>query len=351
MHDLAVVGAGLSGLAVAREAVSRGLDVVVLEARARLGGRVLGHRTPAGIYDLGPAWVWPALQPRIARLVAEAGLTLFEQTEAGAFVFQDASGRTQVLPHGYAQEPPSMRIVGGITALVEAVARSLPPTTVRLQHHVQDIRLGDSGVEIAVQAPDGPVALSASRVVLAIPPRQIPKLGFAPELPPPLTARIAATPGWMAGQAKALALYDRAAWRERHFSGSAFSQAGPLGELHEAGLPGASEGALVGFFAWSPQWRDAHRASLHSLVAQQLGALFGDAAGQPREIIVQDWASESFTATEADQAPLREHPDFRPCALPSPWGNRMVLAGSEFAPESGGYLEGALAAAEAAFRA
>lgn len=351
MHDLVVVGAGLSGLAVAREAATRGLDVVVLEARARLGGRVLGHRTLAGIYDLGPAWVWPSLQPRIARLVAEAGLSLFEQAESGAFVFQDANGRAQVLPHGYAQEPPSMRIVGGITALVEAVAHGVPPAVIRLNHRVHGITLGASGVEIAAQAPHGPVTLPASRVVLAVPPRQIPRLVIAPTLPAALLARFAATPGWMAGQAKALALYDRAAWRKRRFSGSAFSHAGPLGELHDASLPGPSEGALVGFFAWPPQWRNAHRAALPSLVAQQLGTLFGDAAGQPREIIIQDWATESFTATEADQAAVREHPDFRPCALPSPWTDRVVLAGSEFAPESGGYLEGALAAAEAVSRA
>ena len=34
-------------------------------------------------------------------------------------------------------------------------------------------------------------------------------------------------------------------------------------------------------------------------------------------------------------------------ALPEPWGARIVLAGTEMAPEFGGYLEGALAVAEA----
>ena len=65
-------------------------------------------------------------------------------------------------------------------------------------------------------------------------------------------------------------------------------------------------------------------------------------------MIIQDWATDSFTATEADQANGSVHPDYRPIALPAPWDERITLAGAEMAPEFGGYLEGALAAAEAA---
>ena len=38
MADLIVIGAGLSGLALARAAAERGADVAVLEARMRIGG-------------------------------------------------------------------------------------------------------------------------------------------------------------------------------------------------------------------------------------------------------------------------------------------------------------------------
>ncbi len=39
-YDLVVLGAGLAGLSAARDLVAGGADVLVLEARNRVGGRV-----------------------------------------------------------------------------------------------------------------------------------------------------------------------------------------------------------------------------------------------------------------------------------------------------------------------
>jgi monoamine oxidase len=55
-----VVGAGLSGLAAACELVDAGCEVVVLEARERVGGRVWSIRLSNGeIAELGAEWIMP----------------------------------------------------------------------------------------------------------------------------------------------------------------------------------------------------------------------------------------------------------------------------------------------------
>ena len=345
MADLVVVGAGLAGLARAATMARRGAEVVVLEARSRIGGRVLSHRSAAGAYDLGPAWVWPAMQPRIARAVQAAGLDLYPQAEDGGLIYQDPAGRTERLAHGFAQEPPSLRIGGGIAALVASFAAMLPPGTIRLDHKVRRIALTATGVAVTADSPAGPVTLHAARAALALPPRLLGAIAADPDWPPALRARWDAVPGWMAGQAKALALYDRPFWKTAGLAGSAFSRAGPLGEIHDASLPGAAEAALFGFFLWPARLRAARRADLPGLVARQLGTLFGPAAATPRAVIVQDWATEPFTATQADHTADGAHPEYRPITMPAPWGERVTLAGAEVAPAFGGYLEGALAAA------
>ena len=346
MHDLVVVGAGMAGLALAQTMAQRGADVLVLEARPRIGGRVLGFRSPAGVYDLGPAWLWPTLQPRVDAAVRAAGLSLYPQSDQGGLVYQNHAGRIEQFATGFQQSPPSMRMRGGIEALVNALAAGLRPDQLWLDHRVRRLQLAERSVLIEASGPAGTITVQAARVALALPPRLIGAIEITPRLPPALQAQLAAVPGWMAAQAKALAVYDRPFWRDVGLSGSASSQAGPLLEIHDASLPGAAESALFGFFGWPATRRAASSATLAQQVADQLAALFGEQAASPRQLILQDWATEPFTATSADRDG-GAHPNYRPIALPPPWNERLHLAGAEVAPEFGGYLEGALAAAEA----
>jgi phytoene dehydrogenase-like protein len=53
VHDVAVVGAGLAGLACARRLLAHGLDVVLLEASAAVGGRVRTDRIDGFVLDRG----------------------------------------------------------------------------------------------------------------------------------------------------------------------------------------------------------------------------------------------------------------------------------------------------------
>jgi len=49
-YDCIVVGAGYAGLSAAKKLKEAGKDVLVLEARARIGGRVYTKHFPDGTY-------------------------------------------------------------------------------------------------------------------------------------------------------------------------------------------------------------------------------------------------------------------------------------------------------------
>jgi monoamine oxidase/putrescine oxidase len=74
--DVAVLGAGLAGLAAARDLVSAGADVLVLEARERPGGRVEAIALADGrVVQLGGE-VFGAEHRAYGELAAELGLTI-----------------------------------------------------------------------------------------------------------------------------------------------------------------------------------------------------------------------------------------------------------------------------------
>ncbi|KAA1426558.1 flavin monoamine oxidase family protein [Nocardioides antri] len=85
--DVVVVGAGISGLTAARVLRARGAKVLVVEARDRVGGRVLNHHLRAGgVIEAGGAFVGPT-QDRILRLADELGVRTFKEYVEGENVY------------------------------------------------------------------------------------------------------------------------------------------------------------------------------------------------------------------------------------------------------------------------
>jgi monoamine oxidase len=92
--EVIVVGAGLAGLAAARQLVAAGVETRVVEARDRVGGRTEVTTTADGsTVDLGGQWIGPG-QTRVAALVTELGLETFDTYNDGSLLVQLGGRRT-----------------------------------------------------------------------------------------------------------------------------------------------------------------------------------------------------------------------------------------------------------------
>jgi len=69
-----VIGAGVAGLSAARELAAAGRDVLVLEARDRIGGRIRTIDLAGAIVDLGASWLHGPHQNPLTAFLAEEGI-------------------------------------------------------------------------------------------------------------------------------------------------------------------------------------------------------------------------------------------------------------------------------------
>jgi monoamine oxidase len=128
--DVIVVGAGLAGLTAAREIVKAGKTAIVLEARDRVGGRLLNHSLGNGDYaELGAMFYGPT-QTHIEQLARDVGVSTFPTYNTGNNVFW-ANGRRLEYPTStpFGTAPPDPVVAGDIAlavAQLDQMATTVP---------------------------------------------------------------------------------------------------------------------------------------------------------------------------------------------------------------------------------
>jgi monoamine oxidase len=130
--EVVVVGAGLAGLTAARDLQAAGRSVVVLEARDRVGGRLLNHTFGDGtIVELGGQWIGPS-QHRVRALADELGVGLFASYDEGDGILAIEGRRVRFADATFGLTGDVLEDVGSVQAEMEELAcsssRGRPPT-------------------------------------------------------------------------------------------------------------------------------------------------------------------------------------------------------------------------------
>ncbi|MEH6611327.1 MAG: FAD-dependent oxidoreductase [Halioglobus sp.] len=344
-HTL-IIGGGISGLYAAWRLQQQGTPFLLLEAKSILGGRISSKPTmvdPKLGVDLGPTWFWPH-QIRMKHLLEELNLGWFEQYTAGEVLYQIRADQAPSRSAG-SGAMRSYRVEGGMQKLITALSDSLKTSTIKTGYAVSQIQKVDGQWRILALQDGNTHTFQAEQLVLAVPPRIISStLGPERYLSVELCNALGKEQTWMSAQAKFVAVYSQPFWRKQGLAGQAFSQVGPLVEVHDASSMPDTGHALFGFLGLPWALRDQMSAELlKGKCLAQLVQLFGQQAAKPDVTYLTDWAADHWVATEQDRSESPRHAAFFIKQFTQELGAlKLHLVASEFAQLEAGYLEGAL---------
>ncbi|HEY2508416.1 MAG TPA: flavin monoamine oxidase family protein [Streptosporangiaceae bacterium] len=124
--DVIVVGAGLAGLTAARDLLAAGRSVLVLEARDRVGGRVVNQDIGGGkIVEMGGEYAGPT-QDRVLALARDLDVATFPTYDTGRKVLHFGGKRGAYVGNIPRLSPVVLADVAQAQARLEALARQVP---------------------------------------------------------------------------------------------------------------------------------------------------------------------------------------------------------------------------------
>ncbi|TIT22070.1 MAG: flavin monoamine oxidase family protein [Mesorhizobium sp.] len=405
--DVAIVGAGFTGLSAARELNQAGIDVVVLEARDRVGGRVEAVQNGLGErIDSGGQFLCEDM-PELMALVRARGKTLVETHVAGEFVTQPRMSEAQAgRTYGTAMRirermnaiAPNDPAIAGLTvaawldrqadpddakaafrSMIEGLwclamerlplwylidnDRRVTNEVSELQYFVRETMhsladdlardLGDrlrlnTAVEAIEDGPGGvrvvsPAGAIEARAVLVAVP---PMMASRVDFVPPLPAVLKRALGvWQSGAViKMLVRYPKAFWRDRGLSGMVMWR-DPHGLFACDASRDEDHAALVVFIGGplAQRWRDLDDAALRAKVTSKLEEALGIEAAGIIDLSYRDWTGDRWSGGG--------YSDLIVDATATD-AERIIRAGaspihfasSELSPSFPGYVEGAIVA-------
>ena len=342
MVDAIVVGAGISGLMVARELVRSGKSVKILEARSSVGGRL---RTVDGI-DMGAAWSWPS-DVQLRGLAKDLGVASMAQPATGDVAVDSNSGYGQRYKDEGAAGYGAVRFRGGFEAIVKKMAEEFVEG-IEVDTVVKAIRTKscDLMAGVSVMASDGR-EFAGKVAVVTLPPRVAMKsIAYSPPLAERKAAQMAATKTWMGEAMKVALVYDEPWWRTLGYSGAVMSNKGPLAQIWDNSDDDLKIFALAGFAfgAVADSLWEVSDERFEVLVHRQLSrALRVKKVPDAKKVHRVYWLKEPFTHLE----PLEHHDDVRFYGEPklrATHERAVFFAGTETDSEHG-HVEGAVRSA------
>ncbi|MEM6806492.1 MAG: NAD(P)/FAD-dependent oxidoreductase [Bacteroidota bacterium] len=342
--DVLIIGGGLSGLCLQYFLEKNHLTSRILEARDRLGGRILtAEQAGSPPIEMGATWLGKKHQ-QLNALLEELGLEIFSQRLGNTAIYEAISTSPHQLVNLPPNEDPSFRIKGGSSRLIKTLAAKIDAEHIYLGQKALSIEEDDG--KLIVESED--IIWEAKFVVSTLPPYLFKQsISLSPALPDEVLGLMENTHTWMGESIKFGLSFDQPFWREESLSGTLVSNVGPIPEMYDHANFEDDAFALKGFFnsAYFPLKKEERLG----MILNQLRKYYGEKVDNYTSYQEKVWANEPFTYASY-KAHLLPHQNNGHELYRKPYLNgKLFISGSETAAMYPGYMDGAVSAANFVF--
>lgn len=343
--DLIIIGAGLTGLTLAYLLRKEQRQVCIIEARDRLGGRILtSYEEGKAPIEMGATWLG-SKHVELNALLRELDIEIFEQILGQKAIYEPISTSPHQLVILPPNNEPSFRIKGGTSTLIHRLASSIKSDQVHLSQVVQSIQQLDDGLEVRCEHQN----FQAPIVVSTLPPHLLSSsIKLTPELPTDLQSLMKQTHTWMGESIKVGLRFSAPFWREPSSSGTIFSNVGPIPEMYDHTDFEEQNYALKGFL--NGAYYTMTKEERLKLILMQLRKYYGKDIEQYLEYEEAVWRTESFTYSPYAGHILPHQNNGHGLYQSAYLDGQFYIAGAETAAQFPGYMEGAVRSAKHIYR-
>lgn len=341
--DILIIGGGLTGLTLAYFLREKNIRVHIVEARARLGGRIHTKYSEHAACEMGATWLG-AKHTALIRLLKELDIGVFEQVLGELAIYEPISTSPHQLVTLPPNSDPSFRIKGGSSALINALADTLSSDQIYTDQAITSIR---KEAEI-LTVKSATHQFETGLVVSTLPPYLFAQnIDIQPVLPDSLRSVATQTHTWMGESIKVGLTYKTPFWKEGNTSGTIVSNVGPIPEMYDHSNQEKTAFALKGFLNGS--YFSLTKNERIELVLKQLEKYYGK---QVRDFLTYEetvWRNEAFTFSDYHSHILPHQNNGHPIYQKAYLDGKLWIAGAETGSHSPGYMEGAVRSAEFVF--
>ncbi len=344
--EVLIIGAGLTGLLLGYRLKKERISFRIIESRNRIGGRIhtvnSANETPI---EMGATWLSTQHQ-ELLLLLKELKTPVFEQFMDGIALFESLSTAPPQPIQLPKNQQPSYRIKGGTHTVINVLGKHLDPEELILNEKIKTINYTSK---------DGFTLHSenqkylSKKVISTLPPMLLVNaIQFSPALPEEIVTIANKTHTWMGDSIKFGLSYSTPFWKEKNYSGTVFSNVGPITELYDHSNYENDRYALKGFLQ-SNIYTDT-KENRTSKVVNQLQKLFGAEASTYLKYEESVWRNESETFVPAAHFVLPHQNNGHSLYQTPIYNKNLYIGGAETALQFGGYMEGAIRSAQSIYQ-